>query len=448
MLNLPVKALQYTFLMLYLFLVTACGGVQTLRGVLKQETPHEKYTSTITRADLHNTALGRSWIEAGKKALQDSVKVTLPFKETGYFAAGEPRAATYLFEAQRGEKVVIKLETRAREKIHVFMDLYEEQQVTKSPRLVAYADTLNAAISYEVQNNGTYLLRLQPELLRSGQYTVTITVQPTLAFPVPGKSSRQISSIWGDPRDSGARRHEGVDIFAPRGTPAIAASAGYVRGVSTTPRGGKVVWVLDPERRQSLYYAHLDSQLVTVGQQVQVGDTIGLIGNTGNARSTAPHLHFGIYSFGKGATNPYPYLHQPKNSPPAIKANLAALGSWRRSTPRSTSLRLNPTTKGTEATLLPKNTPFRILAATDDWFRVRLPDGLEGYIAAKSTEDIVKPIRQDKITVSIPLLDEAHPLAAPKDSLAIGEKIDVLANFKNFSLVNVREGGTGWIVQP
>lgn len=443
--QLSPRALYFTFLFLSILFISACGGGQTLRGVLKKETPYEKYTSSIKSANLHETALGRLWLEAGRKALYDSVSIALPFKETGYFAPEEPRAAAYRFEGQRGERIIITLETTARENMQVFMDLFEIQQTAATPNLVAYADTATLSITYEVQDDRVHLLRLQPELLRGGQYTVTIQVEPTLAFPVPGKSSRNISSIWGDPRDAGARRHEGVDIFAPRGTPIIASTAGYIRSVSTTPRGGNVVWLSDSERRQSLYYAHLDKQLVTAGQHVQVGDTIGLIGNTGNAKTTAPHLHFGIYNYGKGATNPYPYLHQPKATAPAIKGNLAALGSWRRVSSRSANMRLLPSTKGRAAITLPQHTPLRVLAATDTWYRVQLPDGLEGYIATSVTESTAKPIRQDKIATASPLLDGANHLAAAKDSLPVGKRVAVLANYKDFKLVEVSEGNRGWI---
>ena len=71
----------------------------------------------------------------------------------------------------------------------------------------------------------------------------------------------------------------------------------------------------------TLYYAHLDEQLATDGQSVRAGDTIGLIGNTGNARSTPPHLHFGIYTFGE-AIDPLPFVNPNIKEPPAITASL------------------------------------------------------------------------------------------------------------------------------
>ncbi|HAC07583.1 MAG TPA: peptidase M23, partial [Gemmatimonadetes bacterium] len=57
--------------------------------------------------------------------------------------------------------------------------------------------------------------------------------------------------------------------------------AGRVNRVGLTNLGGKIVWVRDPVRGANVYYAHLDSQYVRDGDQVQVGDTLGFVGNTG-----------------------------------------------------------------------------------------------------------------------------------------------------------------------
>jgi murein DD-endopeptidase MepM/ murein hydrolase activator NlpD len=57
-----------------------------------------------------------------------------------------------------------------------------------------------------------------------------------------------------------------------------------------------------------LYYAHLDRHAVSAGQRVRKGEIVGFIGNTGNARTTAPHLHFGIYRRGQGAIDPLYYV--------------------------------------------------------------------------------------------------------------------------------------------
>jgi murein DD-endopeptidase MepM/ murein hydrolase activator NlpD len=122
---------------------------------------------------------------------------------------------------------------------------------------------------------------------------------------------RAVQSGFGAGRDSGRRRHEGIDIFAPRGTPVVAAVDGWVTRQTTNRLGGNVVWLWAPSRRLSLYYAHLDRQAVAPGERVAAGAIIGYVGNTGNAARAAPHLHFGVYASLAGAVDPLPYVVDP-----------------------------------------------------------------------------------------------------------------------------------------
>lgn len=126
-----------------------------------------------------------------------------------------------------------------------------------------------------------------------------------LPVPVQGVSSARLADTWGVAR-AGGRRHEGIDIFAPRGTPVLSATEGVVMQVGTNNLGGQVVWVLGPGRQRH-YYAHLDAYAdIARGQLVAAGDVLGYVGNTGNAQGTPPHLHYGIYD--GGAINPYGLL--------------------------------------------------------------------------------------------------------------------------------------------
>ncbi|MDQ8032288.1 M23 family metallopeptidase [Bordetella genomosp. 1] len=128
----------------------------------------------------------------------------------------------------------------------------------------------------------------------------------SVAVPVQGVAAARLADTWGAARSNG-RRHEGIDIFARRGTPVLAATEGVVTRIGTNNLGGQVVWVMGPGR-QMHYYAHLDGYAdIARGQLVQPGDVLGFVGNTGNARTTPPHLHYGIYGAG-GALNPYPLL--------------------------------------------------------------------------------------------------------------------------------------------
>ncbi len=134
-----------------------------------------------------------------------------------------------------------------------------------------------------------------------------------LTVPVAGVTRAALRSSWGEPR-SGHRHHEGIDIFARRGTPVVAAAAGEVVRIGTTDRlGGNTVWVAG-EGARLYYYAHLDAFRpgLRLGERVDPGTMLGRVGTTGNARGTPPHLHFGVYPAARGflAVDPTPLLRR------------------------------------------------------------------------------------------------------------------------------------------
>ncbi|MGC3962611.1 MAG: M23 family metallopeptidase [Rhodocyclaceae bacterium] len=127
-----------------------------------------------------------------------------------------------------------------------------------------------------------------------------------LPVPVQGVRARQVADTWGGPR-SGRRKHEGSDIFAKCGTPVVTSTRGLVLRVGANRLGGNTVVVLGPEGYWH-YYAHLSAYAdVGRGDWVEAGRLIGFVGDTGNARGTPCHLHYGIYTKG-GAVNPYAFL--------------------------------------------------------------------------------------------------------------------------------------------
>jgi len=129
-----------------------------------------------------------------------------------------------------------------------------------------------------------------------------------LPNPVSASGRSRLEDTWGAPRP-GRRTHEGVDIFAPKGTPVVSTTRGIVTRVGMNRLGGRVVGVLRPGLEWH-YYAHLDRfGAVREGDVIPAGAIIGYVGNTGNASGTPPHLHYGIYR--NGAVNPYPRLASP-----------------------------------------------------------------------------------------------------------------------------------------
>jgi peptidoglycan LD-endopeptidase LytH len=128
-----------------------------------------------------------------------------------------------------------------------------------------------------------------------------------IAMPLEDVAKKEVADTWGAPRGTG-RRHEGQDIFAPKGTPILSATNGYVYKVGENNLGGQTVSVIGSGGR-IYYYAHLDGYAkgIEVGDRVNTRTVLGYVGTTGNAQGTPPHLHFGIYTL-TGAINPLPLL--------------------------------------------------------------------------------------------------------------------------------------------
>ena len=129
----------------------------------------------------------------------------------------------------------------------------------------------------------------------------------SLPMPVRGVNVAEVADTWGAER-SGDRRHEGVDIFATRGTAVTSTTRGVVGAVREGGLGGRQVWVRGPGL-ENHYYAHLDgwAEHLSQGDVVLPGDVLGFVGDSGNARGTPTHLHYGIYG-DDGALDPMPRL--------------------------------------------------------------------------------------------------------------------------------------------
>lgn len=127
----------------------------------------------------------------------------------------------------------------------------------------------------------------------------------SLPNPLPEQG---LVDTWGAARSQG-RTHEGIDIFAPRGTPIQSTTQGIVSKVGNNNLGGRVVVVVGPGSAGH-YYAHLEDYAdIAVNDWVNAGDIIGYVGDSGNAKGTPPHLHYGIYINGR-AVNPYPLMQK------------------------------------------------------------------------------------------------------------------------------------------
>jgi len=404
----------------------------------RKNSPHKQYEIKLVESGLDKTVTGSRWLTAATECLTNPQHIAIPYSESGYFPIDTPSAIGFKFNCKRGQKLTIKIETKPAKRFHLFSDLFISSP-NKHAEWIATADSIKSSIEYNIETSGDYLLRVQPELLTNGSYTLIISYGPSLAFPL---RKGKIESVWGDARDGGARRHEGVDIFAPKYTPVLACADGEVSRVNENNLGGNVVWQAVGGRRYQLYYAHLDKQLVREGQDVKIGDTIGLVGNTGNARTTPAHLHFGVYTFG-GAVDPLPFLEPNPPQPQTITADVELIGMDCR-TIQPARLYAAPNVHGS-STQIDKSVFLKVEAATAEWYRVVTSAGNIGYISSSSVTSANKPLRQIVLSNPQPIFDVSDSSAATKEILAKGEKVDVLSYSDHFYFVRYNKNACGWL---
>lgn len=125
-------------------------------------------------------------------------------------------------------------------------------------------------------------------------------------FPVAGPAT--FTNDWLFAR-AGGRYHQGIDLFAPRGTPLVAVADGTLFNVGHNGLGGWRLWVRDTAGN-TFYYAHLSaySPAAVEGASVARGTVLGYVGDSGDARGTPPHLHFEIHPAGGGPVPPHPIV--------------------------------------------------------------------------------------------------------------------------------------------
>jgi hypothetical protein len=181
--------------------------------------------------------------------------------------------------------------------------------------------------------------------------------------------------------------------------------------------------------------------------RVDIGDTLGFVGNTGNARTTPPHLHFGVYRRGEGPVDPYWFVYRPRGTLPRLLADTTRLGRWIRPSGARALLLTAPVARSDTVGILGRHTAMRVVSASGGFYRVRLPDGATGFVNARLTESA------DRAIATLPgggaIL--ARPVAnlSPSDVVAVvdsGESIGVLGRFGEFTLVRNSRGVAGWVL--
>ena len=308
------------------------------------------------------------------QAQNDSLQVNLPYAEVGHFTSQLSQVYAYEVTLQNGTIFTAEVEKDSLDH-RVFIDIF--QQLGSALKHLESNQTEENTINFQPKQTGTYKIIIQPEIAAQTPFFISLSEKPAYHFPVAGKGNTAIQSFWGNARDGGKRSHEGIDIFAKRGTPVIAAVDGRVSRTGNRGLGGKQVWLREGMFGNSLYYAHLDSIIAQHGQQVKVGDTLGLIGNTGNAKTTPPHLHFGIYR--GGAINPLPFVFetekiQRENITSAFTDNFLVIKTAK------ANLRQGPDTSYDKIEESKKDDTLQLLGSHHNWLHVQTSANKRAYI--------------------------------------------------------------------
>lgn len=405
----------------------SANGLLTRRS----PSPHERYAERLRSASLDQTAMGRDWLRAGEAALANAVTVSLPFRETGYLPAGAA-AAAYQFDLQRGRRLIVDVSFDSLDGGQLFVDLFEQREGGAPGRVESLRE--GSTLSYEVPRDGRYVLRLQPELMRSGRFTIIERTLASLPFPVSGLTAAAVHSEFGATRDAGRREHEGIDIFATRGTPVVAVVDGHA-GTGTNGLGGNVVWLRDRRTGRRFYYAHLDRWALDGSAPVRAGDVLGYVGNTGNARTTSPHLHFGIYE--RGAIDPLPFLRMDDEVPAAATGSLDRLGEWVRVSAARTPLREGLARTSPVRAQLERTAVMRVMGVAGAALRVVVPNGATGYVAAAATVPARAALRKQRLGAGVALRERPLDHAPAVDLVDTPVDASVLGTFGGFLLVRL-----------
>ncbi len=399
------------------------------------DTPREAMLRQWSSTGFDTTAYGQTWLSLGDSALRNPAPAQVPTATVAYFAEGQPNAVAIAFTLPRGRR----LDWQRTDQLTggpSLVELYEVGSLTDS--LPTYLQSLQPGrdtLELDVDRDHQLVIRIEATPFSLGNVTLRLGSTPLLsAFPVSGASERDIGSRWGVDRDGGRRSHEGIDIFEARGTPLIAAGPGVVTRVRNGGLGGKQVWVRLAATPVSLYYAHLDSQYVVEGMLVRPGDTLGTVGNTGNARTTPPHLHFGIYGRG-GAIDPSPFVAPaavPDRSP-KLRFTLAQGGRLRRDV-------------GSGEGRLSAKQYVHPLALIDGSAVVRLADGRTLVVTGRVLESRTQRLSSLEVPEGTTLRAYDSPAAPAVAVLPTAVRVEVVANGTGEGrLVRTETGAKGWL---
>jgi murein DD-endopeptidase MepM/ murein hydrolase activator NlpD len=233
--------------------------------------------------------------------------------------------ASETYRTGPGQLLNVLMNTRTYREFSIVMDLFEAVTSRDSEALGELsslkAETAKVKTSLEskraehlraVENLRSRQSEMAGRLTALGRHYEAVRTQledRKSGFIFPVRAPYSYVDTWGGPR-SGGRRHQGVDIFAVRGTPVYAVVNGVVEKMGLNTLGGNRLWIRSSGDNWTYYYAHLNAYASGIrnGGRVKKGQVLGYVGTTGNAAGTPPHLHFQTHAPQGSAVNPYTVL--------------------------------------------------------------------------------------------------------------------------------------------
>jgi len=321
-----------------------------------------------------------------------AVPLALPYAER-VSLGGDERAVVARFELELAPPEVLHVLTAAGEGARgaLLLDVLQPRGALGERRLAVFGTdgttgdgtrvtvASTPGVRWTPPVAGTYVVQVRALPSSVGAFGFALNRRAPLDFPVATDRADAVRSFFGDMRDGGKRDHHGIDIFASRGTDVLAAADGIVARVGRSTRGGLHVWQRAEDatggRLGSLYYAHLDSVAVLAGTRVARGEVIGTVGNTGNARTTPPHLHFGWYRRFRGPEDPLALVGRARAASLEVEPG-HALGPWLAVAAPALNLRAGPGTSFDIVGRLAADSLVEVRGAVGErWVRVRVPVG-------------------------------------------------------------------------
>ena len=420
----------------------AASAASSVRG---QYPARQQLLRKLNNDPLYTPTLMEQWDGQARRSLLEPLPVVFPYAERWLVLPQTSQAITFTVVAQQGRVLDISTQRESTAQGGLVIEVFDLQGDDLRP--VTSIGPADDQLRWPIPISGTYKVRVQSVPGTIGAFAIALDEQFALEFPVDTDAADPVRSLFGMPRDGGSREHHGIDIFAARHTPVIAAADGYVSRVGTSPRGGLHIWqrASDESGKSmgTLYYAHLEDTFVTAGTWVDRGTPIGTVGNSGNAISTPPHLHFGLYQRFQGPQDPLPLTGPAKRSRISI-ANGHRWPQWASINRDSVNVRAGPGTEHAVKTTVGRGELVAVEAATAGWLRIRTGAGERGFLSASLVGALLNQ--------PLVLAEESDMQTYPENSsatlaaLEAQQSVRLLGQFGAARYVETDTGLRGWII--